>query len=150
MSTLSPSRYAAVVGGAALLMATAACGGSSTDDPEPLSAATFQSQANALCKDGFADVAELQQSLPSAASQEEADGIVLEIADRIDALAGAVQALEEPADVHRDVESLLASVVEVSAAMREQKLAFYENLTEDPFADASARALLLKLTDCAG
>ncbi|MFL6155466.1 MAG: hypothetical protein ACJ72D_05235 [Marmoricola sp.] len=135
-----------------LAISLAGCGSSSTSDDKPatLSATDFKKQANALCKTANAEIATIQQELAAVTTEAEANTTITKLTGRIDTLVSAIKDLKEPSSLSSGVDAMLGEVTKVVDDINSQGIAYFQNLTGDPFEAADAKAREVGLPDCAG
>jgi hypothetical protein len=140
---------------AALGLPLAACGG----DSQALSSTEFQKQANAICKEGDAELGEKGKKLygPDGRASPTAEAIAAYFTE--DALPVArtkldrIDKLRPPKSDRKQVDRMLAAgrkgVTQVEEQLKKDPVAYLSAKGQDPFEDFNDLALDLGLDSCA-
>jgi hypothetical protein len=139
---------------AAMAVPLAGCGG----DSQALSATEFQKRANAICKEGDADLAEKGKKLfgPDGRTTPTPEALAAYFTDEALPVARTkldrIDKLDPPKDDRKKVERMLAAgrkgISQADQQLKEDPVAYFSGKVPDPFAEFNQRAGDLGLNDC--
>lgn len=140
-STVHP--VLAIAGTTVLALALASCGGG----PKTLTASQFRTQAQAICAAAQKDVKSYGDGFSATPTDAQITVAVGKLYDRVNKEADQIAALNEPANLTKDVTAMLVDVRAGAKKIKDLGAGIL-TATQNPFVDANTKAKALGLTGC--